>query len=74
MSILISPPCHSERQVRRKADESEESHRAAMRRASAETLRFAQGDGVMCGVEYCDRTVSMSEAAPCAVEKVGAVT
>ncbi|MEX1254245.1 MAG: hypothetical protein WEE64_07880 [Dehalococcoidia bacterium] len=35
-----------------------------------QTLRFAQGDNGAYGVEYCDRTVSMSEAARRAVEKL----
>ncbi len=39
--------------------------------ARGQTLRVAQGDGRRYGVEYCDRTVSMSEAARRAVEKLG---
>ena len=35
-----------------------------------QTLRFAQGDNEKYGVEDCDRTVSMSEAARRAVEKL----
>ncbi len=35
-----------------------------------QTLRFAQSDNPSHGVEYCDRTVSMSEAARRAVEKL----
>ena len=38
------PLCHSERQARREAGESEEPRRHAVRQLSAETLRFAQGD------------------------------
>ncbi len=37
-----------------------------------QTLRFAQGDRRSYNVEYCDRTVSMSEAARRAVEKLRA--
>jgi hypothetical protein len=38
--------------------------------SSAQILRFAQDDGHAYGVDYCDRTVPMSEAARRAVEKV----
>lgn len=38
--------------------------------ARGQTLRLAQGDRQAYGVEYCDRIVSMSEAARRAVEKV----